>query len=210
MLIKILRSVSLLAGVALSAAGLGAVSGCGSQQEVSRDTKMQAQRAKQVAEAWDGSAAAAAWRDGFHPMSDVTQLPRGGLRSKADRQAYQDHSFVLEGKLPGTTHKAGRVTWDDDGTLTRPLRGADEAYKILTGGARVDDGTPHLTVTGASLGEMNLSTARGPAVVPAWLFNLRGYASPSSRPQSFRRPSLSRRWGRARTSPDTHSTGWFK
>ncbi|MGW3654793.1 hypothetical protein ACWD6R_03310 [Streptomyces sp. NPDC005151] len=177
MRIRTSRSVSLLAGVALSAAGLGAASGCGSQQEASSGTNAQAQRAQQVAAAWDGSAAAAAWRDGFHPMSDVIQLPRGGLRSKADRQAYQDHSFVLEGKLPATSPKDGRVAWDDGRTLTRPLVGADESYKTMAGGARVD-GKQHLTVTGARLGEMSVATARGPAVVPAWLYNLKGYDSP--------------------------------
>lgn len=58
MRIRTSRSVSLLAGIALTAVGLGATSDCGSQQETSRDTKMQAQRAQQVAAAWDGSAAA--------------------------------------------------------------------------------------------------------------------------------------------------------
>ncbi|WP_406415481.1 hypothetical protein OH809_42585 [Streptomyces sp. NBC_00873] len=177
MRIRTARSVSLLAGIALSAAGLGAAAGCGSEQETSRSTKMQAQRAQQVAAAWDGSAAAATWRDGFHPMSNVVQLPRGGLRSKSDRQAYQDHSFVLEGKLPTTSPKEGRVAWNDGRTLTRPLVGADESYKTVAGGDRVG-GKPHLTVTGARLGEMSVATARGAAVVPAWLFSLKGYGSP--------------------------------
>ncbi|MFB9521932.1 hypothetical protein [Streptomyces cremeus] len=37
---------------------------------------------------------------------------------------------------------------------------------------------PRLTVTGAKPGEMTITTHRGPAVVPAWLFSLAGYASP--------------------------------
>ncbi|MER6134480.1 hypothetical protein [Streptomyces sp. NPDC001815] len=170
------RSVSLLAGVALAAVGLGASSGCGSQQEAGGSTEVQTQRAQQVAAAWDGSAAAAAWRDGFHPMGDVIQLPRGGLRSTADKQAYKDHSFILEGKLPATWPKDGRVAWAGGGSLTRPLVGADKSYKTLAG-ARVG-GKPHLTVTGAKLGEMSVATSRGPAMVPAWLFNLEGYNSP--------------------------------
>jgi hypothetical protein len=179
MRIRASRLVSLLAGVALSAAGLGAGSGCGSQQEAGGGTEVLAQRARQVAAAWDGSAAAAAWRVGFHPMGEVIQLPRGGLRSKADKQAYQDHSFVMEDKLPATWPKDGRVAWAGGGSLTRPLMGADESYKTLAG-ARVG-GKPHLTVTGAKLGEMSVATSRGPAVVPAWLFTLEGYDSPLKR-----------------------------
>ncbi|MFF0449960.1 hypothetical protein ACFYT4_26740 [Streptomyces sp. NPDC004609] len=170
------RPAGLLAGVALSAVGLGVGSGCGSQQEAGGGTEVQAQRARQVAAAWDGSAAAAEWRVGFHPMGDVIQLPQGGLRSKAEQLAFQGHSFVLEGKLPATWPKEGRVNWTGNGSLTRPLVGADESYKALAV-ARVG-GKPHLIVTGAKLGEMIVATSRGPAVVPAWLFNLKGYSSP--------------------------------
>lgn len=44
-------------------------------------------------------------------MGEVIQLPRGGLRSKADMQAYQAQSFVLRGRLPATWPKSGRVAW---------------------------------------------------------------------------------------------------
>lgn len=60
-------------------------------------------------------------------MGDVIQLPRGGLQSRADRLAYQEGSFVLEGKLPVTSPKDGQVTWDDGKTMSRPLVGADES-----------------------------------------------------------------------------------
>lgn len=39
-------------------------------------------------------------------------------------------------------------------------------------------GKPHLTVTGARLGEMSVATSRGPAKIAAWLFDLKGYSSP--------------------------------
>ncbi|RRQ69346.1 hypothetical protein CQW39_35715 [Streptomyces griseofuscus] len=48
-----------------------------------------------VAKAWEGSAAAAAWRAGYHPMGEVVRLPRGGLRSQDDKRAFFDHDFVL-------------------------------------------------------------------------------------------------------------------
>ncbi|MGW1024984.1 hypothetical protein ACWD4J_14995 [Streptomyces sp. NPDC002577] len=160
----------------LTAIGVGAVTGCGSEKGAGDHAEAVVNRARQVAAAWDGSKAAAAWRAGYHPMGEVIQLPRGGLQSKADQQAYQDHSFVLDGKLPTTWPKNGRVAWDGDGLLTRPLVEPDSSYKTLAS-ARVG-GNPHLTVTGAKLGEMSVATSRGPAVVPAWLFSLEGYDSP--------------------------------
>lgn len=163
----------------LLVAGLGATSGCGSQKEgpeVGGDVEASTLRARQVAAAWDGSTSAAAWRAGYHPMGDVVQLPRGGLRNQADKQAYQDRNFVLRGKLPTVWPKDGRVAWAGEEALTRPLLGADASYKALTGDRA--GGRPHLTVTGAKLGDMTLATSRGPAVVPAWLFTLDGYDTP--------------------------------
>lgn len=176
MRIRALRSVSLLAGVAVSAAGLAASSGCGSQKAAESGTDALADRARQVAAAWDGSPAAAEWRAGYHPMGEVGQLPRGGLHSQADKQAYEDQNFVLRGKLPDPGPKDGQVTWPGGNSLTRPLVGADESYKTLA--STHNNEKPHLTVTGAKRGEMTLVTSRGPGTVPAWLFTLHGYASP--------------------------------
>lgn len=173
------RSVGLLAAMTV-ALGLGTVSGCDSQQDADSGTGSLAQRARQVAAAWDGSAAAATWRAGYHPMGEVTQLPRGGLRSPADQRAYQDRSFVLRAELPTTRPPDGRVTWAKGGSLTRPLVAAADSYRPL--GDVPADTEPHLTVTGAKLGEMHVTTSRGPATVPAWLFDLEGYDSPLKRP----------------------------
>ncbi|KNE84254.1 MULTISPECIES: hypothetical protein [Streptomyces] len=188
-------SVSLLAALAMTVAGLGAVSGCGSGERAEDgDAEARAQRARQVAAAWDGSEAATAWRAGFHPMGDVIRLPRGGLRSRADEQAFRDHRFVLEGKLPAASPKEGRVAWAKGGSLDRPLVGAEEAYKTLRGGRA--GGQPHLTVTGAELGEMSVATSRGPAVIPAWRFHLKGYDSPLEQaavlPSELPRPPIRR------------------
>lgn len=177
MRIRASRSVSLLVGVTLSAVGLAAVSGCGSQKAtVSGDTDVLTDRARQVAKAWDGSAAAAAWRAGYYPMGEAVQLPQGGLRSQADKQAYENRNFVLRGELPGTGPKHGKVTWVGDGEIARPLVSVDESYRTLV--STHVSGEPHLTVTGAELGEMTIATSRGPATVPAWLFTLDGYATP--------------------------------
>ncbi|MFB6677566.1 hypothetical protein ACFCWG_35190 [Streptomyces sp. NPDC056390] len=171
------RSVGLHVGIALAAVGLAAISGCGNQKAaVDGDTAVLTDRARQVATAWDGSTAAAAWRAGYHPMGEAVQLPRSGLRGQADKQAYEDQNFVLRGELPGTRPRDGQVTWPGGDSLTRPLVPADQSYKTLAG-THVG-GEPHLTVTGVVLGEMTMTTSRGPATVPAWLFTLDGYDTP--------------------------------
>ena len=178
MRVRASRTTSLLALVALSAAGVGAVSGCGSEKEANPQVEQAAQRARQVASAWDGSQAAALWRAGYHPVEQAVQLPRGGLHNKADKRAYQTRNFVLRGDLPATGPKNGQVAWASGKSLTQPLIAANAAYKTLAQ-ARVDG--PHLAVTGARLGSMTLATTRGPATVPAWLFTLQGYTSPLKR-----------------------------
>lgn len=198
MRIKARNSVGLLTTVAV--VGL-TVSACGSQSDktTEADAKAVSHRAEQVAAAWEGSTAAEKWRAGYYPMGDVVQLPHGGLHSKADEQAYKDHSFVLRGKLPTARPKNGRVTWAGDESLTRPLSEAEESYKSLSGGP--SDGGTGLTVTGARLGTMTLNTSRGPATVPAWLFTLNGYTSPLKRaaavPSELPPPPI----GRARDVP---------
>ncbi|MGW5970513.1 hypothetical protein [Streptomyces sp. NPDC055186] len=175
--IRASRSVSLLAGIALSAVGLAAASGCGSHKAASDGgTDVLTDRARQVAAAWDGSAAAAAWRAGYYPMGEAVQLPRDGLRSQADKQAYENQNFILRGELPGAGPKDGQVTWPGGESLTRPLVSADQSYRSLA--STQLDGEPHLAVTGAKLGTMTMVTSRGPATVPAWLFTLDGYATP--------------------------------
>ncbi|WP_406337548.1 hypothetical protein [Streptomyces sp. NBC_00649] len=176
MRIRAPRSVSLRAGLALSAVALTVNSGCGSQKVAREGTDVVSDRARQVAEAWDGSTAAAEWRAGYYPLGAAVQLPRGGLRSQADKQAYEDRHFFLRGKLPDFEQEDGQVTWSGGASLTRPLMRVKDAYKILTGDGI--SGEPHLTVTGTQLGEMKLATSRGPATVPAWIFKLDGYDSP--------------------------------
>ncbi|WP_419999266.1 hypothetical protein [Streptomyces boninensis] len=197
---KTSRPAARLAVLMVAVVAVGFSTGCGSQNEgteAAGDAKKLAARARQVAAAWDGSTAAAAWRAGYHPMGDVVQLPRGGLKSPADKQAYAEQSFILRSKLPATRPADGRVAWNEGTALTRPLLGADEAYKTLSGDHAGE--SPHLTVTDAKLGEMVLATSRGPATVPAWLFTLAGYDSPLKRaaavPSKLPQPPIKRRVG---------------
>ncbi|MFJ4921506.1 hypothetical protein [Streptomyces sp. NPDC088725] len=140
----------------------------------------QERRARQVADSWEGSAAAVAWREGYYPMADAVRIPESGWRGAADEQAYENKNFVLRGDLPTAASATGlgTVDWGNGVTLTRPLWDARRAYQSLA--LNHGDG-PRLTVTGAGLGNMRIRTSRGTATVPAWLFTLEGYDTPLKR-----------------------------
>ncbi|MDT0382668.1 hypothetical protein RM572_28360 [Streptomyces sp. DSM 42041] len=170
--------------------GTGAVAGCSSEpagdrrnrDAAVRDAEQRSrrdERARQVAEAWDGSKAAVRWREGYYPMAAEVQLPKQGLRSLADKRAYARQNFVLRGELPAAKDREGRVRWEDGSSLERPLLGAGAVYETLDRNGSFDP--PYLTVTEVELGEMALRTSRGPATVPAWLFTLKGYETPLKR-----------------------------
>ncbi|MGP3979821.1 hypothetical protein [Streptomyces sp. KR80] len=183
---NIARTVNLLVTLSLTIAGAGAVAGCGSEKAGGRGAEVRdtdrapepKARARQVVSAWDGSKAAEVWRKGYYPMGEAVQLPENAFRDNADKRAYITQNFVLRGELPATPHKDGQVKWERGGSVTLPLIGARKAYETVARGS--NDG-PHLTVTGAKLGEMTLATSRGPATVPAWLFTLEGYETPLKR-----------------------------
>ncbi|MEU5032255.1 MULTISPECIES: hypothetical protein [Streptomyces] len=175
------RLVSLLLAALLSACFLA---GCGKDQRTddghanNQTLREQEKRAREVADAWQGSAAAAAWSQGYYPMSDVVQKPESGWSSKADEQAYETQNFVLRGNLPTAPTMDGKVDWGGGSTLVRPLQGAKEAYESF---ARNSSDGPRLTVTGARLGTTTITTSRGKATVPAWLFTLTDYDTPLKR-----------------------------
>ncbi|GAA2761043.1 hypothetical protein GCM10010103_00840 [Streptomyces paradoxus] len=172
------RTARLLLVLALTLTAAGAAAGCGSAEAGGSEPDPPTQdRARQVADAWDGSRAAAQWHEGYHPVEAVVQPPPEGLRGD-DRRAYATGNFELRAPLPSAQGKSGRVTWKDGGSLTRPLMAADRVYRTLD---RDSGPGPRLTVTRAALGNMTVLTARGPATVPAWLFTLEGYAGPLKR-----------------------------
>ncbi|MEU0392650.1 hypothetical protein ABZ208_07735 [Streptomyces sp. NPDC006208] len=193
------RAVDLLVVLALLTAVTGAVAGCGSEKAGGHGARVgdgdpapeSEARARQVADAWDGSKAAETWRKGYYPLGETVQLPENAFRNGADKLAYGTRNFVLRGGLPATPQKDGKVKWESGGSLTLPLMGARKAYETVARGS--NDG-PHLTVTGAKLGEMTLATSRGPATVPAWLFTLEGYDTPLKRvalsPSKLPRPPI--------------------
>ncbi|WP_416956276.1 hypothetical protein [Streptomyces sp. Agncl-13] len=171
-------------GRLLLAPFLGAclLTGCGDSPHTADSQAIslpkQEKRARQVADAWRGSASATAWNEGYYPMGDAVQIPESGWHSKADERAYATKNFVLRGSLPTTTPDHGTVEWGSRNTLPRPLWGAQQAYRSFA--LNQSDG-PQLTVTGARLGTTTITTSRGPATVPAWLFTLKGYDTPLKR-----------------------------
>ncbi|MFJ4002601.1 hypothetical protein ACIPWL_03965 [Streptomyces sp. NPDC090023] len=154
--------------------------GKGSPGDGSHTESAQSQitRARQVAEAWQGSASATLWNKGYYPMGAVVQEPPSGWHSQADKQAFEAKNYVLRGKLPTAGAQQGKVSWKNGDALDRPLSSAQAAYDSL---ALNNTKGPHLTVTGARLGEAAIATSRGEAKVPAWLFTLLGYDKPLKR-----------------------------
>ncbi|MGA4855715.1 hypothetical protein ACPCAB_03435 [Streptomyces koyangensis] len=177
-----MRAAGRMSGRAVAALVVGClagVAGCGSPDaDESGEREARADRAQAVAEAWEGSAAAEAWRTGYHPVEVAVRAPRGGLRGAADERAYQERHFALRGQLPAKRPADGTVRWGEGDSLERPVQGPAESYQALVAGGG-GEGAP-LTVTGVERGEMRLATTRGPATVPAWLFRLEGYDAPLS------------------------------
>ncbi|MBK6015099.1 hypothetical protein [Streptomyces sp. MBT53] len=151
------------------------LAGCGDGLTSSQSPQKQEKRAREVADAWPGSAAAAAWSKGYYPMADATQPPESGWHSDADKRAYEARTIVRRGKLPTTAIAQGTVKWKSGSTLNRPVMDPNWAYQSF---AHFRDKGPRLTVTGVKLGETTISTTRGTATVPAWLFTLDGYDTP--------------------------------
>lgn len=158
------------------------LAGCGDGSQAdngqAQSPQKQQERARQVADAWRGSASATAWSQGYYPMADAVQIPKSGWHSQADERAFETKNFVLRGNLPAATAQQGKVDWTSGDTLTRPLWGVRKAYQSF---ALNNSEGPRLTVTGAKLGPTTIVTSRGTATVPAWLFTLEGYDTPLKR-----------------------------
>ncbi|MER8226259.1 hypothetical protein ABTZ58_38290 [Streptomyces sp. NPDC094143] len=183
---NIMHRANLIVPLLLFTVGTATITACGSDNGDSRGVEKRdaatapkrEARAREVAKAWDGSKAAAEWREGYHPLGEAVQLPENGLSNAADERAYQAKNFVLRGELPADPPGDGRVQWKSGDALNLPLMEARQAYEALD---RDNSPGPHLIVPGARLGEMTLVTTRGPATVPAWLFTLEGYDTPLKR-----------------------------
>ncbi|MFJ5216817.1 hypothetical protein ACIP98_19120 [Streptomyces sp. NPDC088354] len=170
-----MRSFALLGVLCLFTMGSA---GCGTT--VGADAA--APRMRQVADAWKGTEAARAWREGYYPLEDAVRLPDGAFHNEEDKLAYLHRNFTLRRALPGSTARHGHIRWTSGASLPATIMTARQAYETLD---RDDDGPgagdAPLTVTEAVLGTTTLNTSRGPARVPAWLFTLDGYDTPLKR-----------------------------
>ncbi|WSB30880.1 winged helix-turn-helix domain-containing protein [Streptomyces sp. NBC_01788] len=130
------RTAQLLLVLALFAAAGGAVTGCGSEQGSGRGAQARAPghspvaeaRAREVADAWDGSEAARAWRKGYYPIGEVVQLPEDAFHDAADKQAYLNRNFALRGQLPAAPRKNGRWSWQQP--TRRAIERDDSAVEV--------------------------------------------------------------------------------
>ncbi|MFE2328870.1 hypothetical protein ACFXD5_34055 [Streptomyces sp. NPDC059385] len=183
-----------LVAAASLAAGCGtAPGGGGGAPAAPADTRPRMER---VAAAWEGSAALAQWREGFHPLDEQDWAPPGGFRSGEDKAAAVNGNFTLRAALPAGPPPATPVRWDAGGTeLTLPLLTAQEAYEQV-GRAKGAAAEPEhaLPVTAVVFGETTVRTSRGPARAPAWLFGVEGYDTPLARiairPQELPKPPI--------------------
>ncbi|MFJ8487026.1 hypothetical protein ACIRBZ_01350 [Streptomyces sp. NPDC094038] len=100
-----------------------------------RSAQAQVRRARQVADAWRGSAAVAVWRRGYFPMAAAVRTPASGRHSRADRQAYDSGNFALPGGLPAATAERGK----DDGPVVGALE-TDEGVVLYVSVKGARDG----------------------------------------------------------------------
>jgi hypothetical protein len=166
-------------------------------------------RAQAVARAWRAAGADRAWRTGFVPLQPLTVAPPNVPLSEAAKQALTAGWFTLAAGLPREAGgRTGTIHFPGGQTDTAPLIPLATAYDELDQGdppscggptvpppanapgaeapdSPVADAPPKacvaLTVTGATLGEVDLLTSRGRARVPAWLFTIRELSGPVAR-----------------------------
>jgi hypothetical protein len=190
----------LLVLTACAAPGTG---GPGGVDEIEAELRAEFERrGAEVATAWAASPAAAAWRDGFVPLQDLTVLPAGD-HSEEIKQAALGGWYATALDLDRERPAAGEVVFDDGTTLAVPVAAPAEAWEAIhqgepdcpsppppAPGPDSDPDTPTsdqpvpcivLNVTGVEAGTVTVMTSRGPARAPAWLFQVAQLDEPVAR-----------------------------
>lgn len=96
--------------------------------------------------------------------------PASGFANGDDKVAYVSGGFDLTSRLPSATATA-------DG---RKVMTAESALTLLKdAGAGNRPASTHLQITRVNLGAATFDTDRGPQLLPAWIFRLRGVTDPA-------------------------------
>ncbi|MFJ6936499.1 hypothetical protein [Streptomyces sp. NPDC101132] len=140
-----------------------------------------ADRSRAVADAWDGSPAARAWREGFYPLEPLTRLPEDAWHSGADKEAWLGHRVVWRSNTIAEIPSTAPVKWADGKTLDLRLLDPRQALPMDPAAEQGGEGPPPLKITAWRHGSLDMVTSRGRATVPAWLYTVEGYATPVAR-----------------------------
>ncbi|WP_432866621.1 hypothetical protein [Microbispora rosea] len=130
-----------------------------------------------VAERWRATGLSEEWARGFVPQEALTVLGKDVQFTGLTKLAFIAGRWELDTDLRGNAPSRGEIRWLDGTTMTVPLLTASAAYEQMSVPNPHQKCAPGecglLTVIGARLGEVQIQTSRGPAVVPAWQFNVR-------------------------------------
>jgi hypothetical protein len=135
------------------------------------------QQAHDALARYDQAVDAAGGLPRFVPVGELTGQIGTWEASTGDNNklALASGHVVAVVPLPPAPRPTGQVRWDSGVTQTVPLIAAGQALAQLvgSGGSQCGSCEP-IQVTAAELGTTRIQTTRGPAVVPAWVFTLRG------------------------------------
>jgi hypothetical protein len=174
------RLASALALTALLLAGCGSA---GDTPAVGADTLFQ-RRAQQVVGAWTTGDLLEHWRTALVPAQGLTAepdwTPRGTLKA-----AFHGGWVRTATALP-TTPGTGEVRYADGAVVPVRTLDAQAAYDDMVNPRSGPCPTPEdergtcdwVTITAATAVTTSISTARGPAEVPAWAFTVKGLPDP--------------------------------
>ncbi|MFF2656598.1 hypothetical protein ACFVUH_04470 [Kitasatospora sp. NPDC058032] len=140
------------------------------------------ERARQVAQAWPGSAMGQSWYSGYFPQREGQfWLPKDFSRNDGAFAAFLGGRIALEAGLPPASG-AGTVSFADGTSTALPLTDPRAAYGELV---RYRDNPctrepcdTRLTVTAVRPGTRPQLTSRGTATVPVWEFRFAGLDEP--------------------------------
>lgn len=165
----------------MSALGALVLAGCGQGGLLGPpDVDMRA-----VAERWRATGLSEEWARGFVPREALTVLSQDVRFTERSKSAFTAGRWELHADLPDSAPSHGEIRWLDGTAMTSPLLRASAAYEQMSVPNPHQECAPGdcgpLTVIGARLGEVRIQTSRGPAIVPAWQFDVRDVPGTFSR-----------------------------